>query len=126
MKVEQVGQTTYGRLAASGPRSKIKARSRSWAKVLYRRLVVHLAHPDHHRRPSLSLLGRGRYQGEERSRGGEMSVEPGWVWLQREAGEEPQADEDAALELLRTELGAAEVDPVLRWNAADFEAAGAA
>ena len=35
-----------------------------------------------------------------------MSVEPGWVWLQREASEEPQADEEAALELLRRELGA--------------------
>ena len=42
-----------------------------------------------------------------------MSVEPGWVWLQREAGEEPQTDEEAALELLWRELGAAEVDPVL-------------
>ncbi|HEU4865961.1 MAG TPA: hypothetical protein VFT76_06940 [Actinomycetota bacterium] len=55
-----------------------------------------------------------------------MSIEPGWVWLQREAGEEPQADEEAALGLLRRELGAAEVDPALPWNAADFEAAGAA
>ena len=44
--------------------------------------------------------------GEKRSGGGDMSVEPGWVWLQREAGEEPQADEEAALELLRRELGA--------------------
>ena len=55
-----------------------------------------------------------------------MSVEPGWVWLQRQAGEEPQTDEEAALELLRRELGAAEVDPVLHSNAADFETAGAA
>ena len=34
--------------------------------------------------------------------------EPGWIALQREAGEEPEQDEDAALARLKTELGATE------------------
>ena len=29
--------------------------------------------------PHFHFLGRGRYQGEKRSGGGDMSIEPGWV-----------------------------------------------
>lgn len=38
------------------------------------------------------------------------SDEPGWIRLQREVGEEPGQDENAALELLQTELGAVATD----------------
>ena len=37
--------------------------------------------------------------------------EPGWRRLQREAGEEPETDEAVALQLVKTVLGATEVDP---------------
>lgn len=47
-----------------------------------------------------------------------MSVEPGWVRLQRLARERPETDEDAALELLKRELGATDL---VRPPNADFE-----
>ncbi len=40
---------------------------------------------------------------------GERAREPGWVRLQREAGEDPEQDEAAALARLKTELGATEI-----------------
>jgi hypothetical protein len=53
--------------------------------------------------------------------------EHGWVPLQRQAGEEPEADEAAALQLLKRELGAQdsldEAARFMEWNARIYEKA---
>lgn len=54
---------------------------------------------------------RGNVPGNARWKAGSMiDAEPGWVRIQREAAEQPETDEAAALALLKRELGATEAE----------------